>query len=218
MKHPDIDRAVHTTPPIISAATIPLTPFSPTATITTDASMSVMSVIPDTGLLPTMAMALAATVVKRKAITATSSIPTTANLMLPSMMPNQKKMKVTRRVTAEPIAMILNDRSRCVRSCLLSSVLLPFISLAASVTAPFIMSHDFIMPMSPAMAMPPMPMLLPYSRNIVSGLMLPTVSVIAGFQALRTWSWNITDIRGMMSHHTANEPRHIMSEYFRPTM
>ena len=70
--------AVQTTPPIISAATMPPGPLRPTATMTTLARMSVISVIPDTGLLPTMAMALAATVVKRKAMTATSRMATTA--------------------------------------------------------------------------------------------------------------------------------------------
>ena len=47
-------------------ASIPPEPFKPTATITTEARIKVISVIPLTGLLPTMAMALAATVVNRK--------------------------------------------------------------------------------------------------------------------------------------------------------
>lgn len=50
--------------------------FSPTATITTEASISVISVIPDTGLVPTMAIALAATVVNRNAMPATSRMAT----------------------------------------------------------------------------------------------------------------------------------------------
>ena len=35
---------------------MPEGPFSPTATITTEARISVISVIPDTGLVPTMAI------------------------------------------------------------------------------------------------------------------------------------------------------------------
>ena len=45
--------------------------------------MRVMSVIPLTGLDPTMAMALAATVVKRKAMTATMRMPTMVKRRLP---------------------------------------------------------------------------------------------------------------------------------------
>ena len=83
MKPPAMDSAVQTTPPITSAATIPPGPFRPTATITTDARISVISVMPDTGLVPTMAMALAATVVKRNEMPATSRIATTVCIRLP---------------------------------------------------------------------------------------------------------------------------------------
>ena len=43
--------------------------------------------MPDTGLLPTIAMALAATVVKRKAMTATRITPVSVKSRLPSMTP-----------------------------------------------------------------------------------------------------------------------------------
>ena len=83
MKPPAIERAVQTTPPITNAATMPEGPFSPTATITTDARISVISVMPDTGLVPTMAMALAATVVNRNEIPATSKMATSVCTRLP---------------------------------------------------------------------------------------------------------------------------------------
>ena len=145
----------------MSAATIPLVPFSPTATITTEARISVISVIPDTGLEPTMAIALAATVVKRNAITVTRSIPTMAWSRLPSITPNQKKKNVTSIVTMLPMAITLKAMSRCVRFTSALLLLLPFISFAASDTAPLMMPHDLMMPMIPAIAIPPMPMLLP---------------------------------------------------------
>ena len=72
IKPPAIERAVHTTPPITMAATIPLVPLSPTPTKITEAIIKVIKVMPDTGLEPTMAMALAATVVNKKAIMATT--------------------------------------------------------------------------------------------------------------------------------------------------
>ena len=124
--------------------------------------MSVISVIPLTGFEPTMAMAFAATVVKRKAITATSTMATRACSTLPSITPNQKKRKVIKIVTTDAIPMKRNDRSRCVRCCAAAAPSpLPFISFAASPTALLMMPHDLMMPMMPAIAMPPIPIDLP---------------------------------------------------------
>ena len=58
---------------MINAATIPSLPDRPEATKMTDAKINVISVIPETGLVPTIAIALAATVVNRKAITDTTT-------------------------------------------------------------------------------------------------------------------------------------------------
>ena len=62
---------------------MPPVPFRPTSTMMMEERMSVISVMPLTGLEPTMAMALAATVVKRKAMTATMTMPTTVKSRLP---------------------------------------------------------------------------------------------------------------------------------------
>ena len=70
-----MESAVQTTPPIIRAETIPAVPFSPAATRMMDDKINVISVIPDTGFVPTIAMALAATVVNRKAIIPTINNP-----------------------------------------------------------------------------------------------------------------------------------------------
>ena len=161
MKAPATASAVHTTPPMIRAATMPLVPFRPMPTMTTEARMSVISVMPDTGFEPTMAMALAATVVKRKAMTVTSTMATRAKNTLPSITPNQKNRNVTRMVSNEAMAMNLNDRSRSVRFWATAVSLPPFISCAASPTALLMMPHDLMMPMMPAMAMPPIPIDLP---------------------------------------------------------
>ena len=138
---------------------MPPGPFKPTATITTEAKMSVIRVIPETGFEPTIAMALAATVVKRKAMAATSRMAIMAKRRLPSITPNQKKRKVTRMVTSEPIAIILKEMSRWVRFTFSSTSLLPFSSLAARPTALLMMPQLLMMPMIPAMAIPPIPML-----------------------------------------------------------
>ena len=158
MNEPATESAVQTTPPIIKAATMPPVPLRPTATITTEARMRVISVIPDTGFEPTMAMALAATVVKRKAMTATRRMPTMAKRRLPCITPNQKKRNVTTMVRSAPPAMIFMGRSRCVRctdsACCAES------TPRTSFTACTMMERLFQMPMMPAMAIPPMPMLL----------------------------------------------------------
>ena len=83
MKAPADESAVHTTPPMMSAATMPPVPFKPTTTMMMEESMSVISVMPLTGFDPTMAMAFAATVVKRNAIIATIKMPTMVNKRLP---------------------------------------------------------------------------------------------------------------------------------------
>ena len=120
--------------------------------------MSVISVMPLTGFEPTMAMALAATVVKRKAMTAVRRMATTANKML-CITPSQKKTNVSRSAQTEATPMNLNDRSRCVRTCSPCPPVPPFSSFEARPTAFLIMPHERMMPMMPAMAMPPMPML-----------------------------------------------------------
>ena len=48
--------------------------------------------------------------------------------------------------------------------------------------------------------------------------MAPTAVVISGFHMLSTVSWNINDMPGTSSHHTANEPRQMMNVYLRPMM
>ena len=63
---------MQTTPPITRAAIIPYSPERPEEANITLESRRVMRVIPETGLVPTIAVALAATEVKRKLITRTT--------------------------------------------------------------------------------------------------------------------------------------------------
>ena len=120
-------------------------------------------------------------------------------------------------VIIEPIAIIFIDKSFWVRTTL-ASAFFPPISLAASPTALLMMPHERTMPMMPAMAMPPMPMLLAYSAKIVSGDIELTVWVIAGFQAFSTWSPHSRAMPGTMIIHTASEPAQMIAAYFSPTM
>ena len=163
-------------------------------------------------------MALAATVVKRKAMIATSRMPTTAKRRL-SITPSQKKMNVTTSVKAVPMAIILNARSLSVRFSTLSSA---FCAAAGAgfrrIMAPLMIGQLLMIPITPAIAMPPIPIDLPYALNICSGDMSPTAVVIDGSHWFRTSPENSKAIPGTMIHHTANEPRHIMKAYLRPTI
>ena len=195
---------------------MPLVPFRPIPTITTEARISVISVIPLTGFEPTMAMAFAATVVKRKAMTVTSTMATRAKNMLPSITPNQKNRNVTMIVRIEAIAMNLNDRSFSVRFNAVEAPLPPFISCAASPTALLMMPHDLMIPMMPAIAIPPIPIDLPYDVKICSGDMSPTAVAIEGSHWFSTVSGNSRARPGTMSHHTETEPRQIINAYLNP--
>ena len=177
-----------------------------------------MRVIPLTGFDPTMAIALAATVVKRNAITPTMSRPTTACQML-STTPNAKKPNTARRVTAIPITMIFIEMSFCVLMTSASASLFFLLnSFAARPTADLITPKDFTMPTIPAVAMPPMPMCLAYSLKIWSADMLPMVSVMPEFMRSMTWPPQMRFIRGMITSHTRKLPQQMMNAYLSPTI
>ena len=80
------------------------------------------------------------------------------------MTPSQKKTNVSNNVT--PAAMAMKRKGRSLLAAVLPSPLVllsPLASVAfvASPTALLMTPHDLMMPMMPAIAMAPMPMLLP---------------------------------------------------------
>ena len=218
MKAPATESAVHTTPPIIRAAVIPAVPFNPTATIISEARISVMRVIPLTGFDPTIAMAFAATVVNRNAMIPTMSTPTTACQML-STTPSAKNPNTTRRVITMPITTIFMEISFCVLMTSASASLFFLLnSLAASPSADFITPNDFTMPTIPAVAMPPMPMCLAYSLNIWSADISPMVWVMPEFIRSTTCPPQMRFMRGIITSHTRKLPQQMMNAYLRPTI
>ncbi len=152
-----MESAVQTTPPITMEATMPLVPLSPMATKMAEAMISVISVMPDTGLEPTMAMAFAATVVNRKAIRVTTTHATSACQKV-WITPNQKNSSTANRARAMKNTTFFIDRSICQRTCLPVAAA-PLNSRPASDTALTMMFHDLMMPITPAMAIPPMPII-----------------------------------------------------------
>ena len=116
MKLPATESAVHTTPPITRAATIPELPLRPAAIRTTEATIRVISVMPLTGLEPTIAMAFAATVVNRNAITATIRRPTSACHTLFTMPPKAKNAKISTSAITMPYTTDFMGMSSSVRA------------------------------------------------------------------------------------------------------
>ena len=114
MKAPAIESAVHTTPPIIIAAVIPPVPVRPALTSTSELRISVISVMPDTGFVPTIAIAFAATVVNRNDMTNTIRIAITEWNQLSST-PKRKKTNVVSSVAISSARISFIGRSRCVR-------------------------------------------------------------------------------------------------------
>ena len=115
-------------------------------------------VIPLTGFEPTMAMALAATVVKRKEIRATMRTPTRACHTLLTTPPRAKKAKTARRVRMMPKTTAFIEISFWVRSTATAASPGFFLNSAtASPSADLMTPEDLMMPMIPAVAIPPIP-------------------------------------------------------------
>ena len=167
MSPPAVESAVHTTPPMTIAATMPALPFRPVTTSTRAVIIRVMMVIPLTGLVPTMAIALAATVVKRKEMTATISRPIRACHTVLTTPPSAKKANTASNEIAMPHTTLFIGMSCWVRST--STAAAPGFRLnspAARPTALLITPALLIMPMIPATAMPPIPIWRAYSLKI----------------------------------------------------
>ena len=178
----------------------------------------VIIVIPLTGLVPTIAIALAATVVKRNDITATITRPTKACQKLSTTPPRPKKQNTASRVSTMPQTTVFMGMSCWVRSTLSAGPPLRRNSPTARPTALFMTPALLIMPMIPATATPPMPMWRAYSENIWSGDICDTVRAWPVPMRSMTCPPHIRFIRGIITNHTRNEPQHITNAYLRPTM
>ena len=111
--------------------------------------------------------------------------------------------------------MIFMGMSFCVRGVLAATCARPLISCEASLTAPVMIFRLLSMPMMPAMAMPPMPMLLTYWKSC-SGV---AAAAVSGRSAeLMSRSGNSRPVSGMMIHQTATEPQQMIRAYFSPTI
>ena len=156
---------MQTTPPMRSAASIPALPDNPASTRNTEVRIRVIRVMPDTGLVPTVAIARAATVVNRNEMTmTTASAMKRESFVAPGCedrTPKRKKSHAARAVARMPPMTSPRGRSRSVRVAATGATL-RFRRRKSSVTP---MANAFAMtrqerrmPMMPAAAMAPMPM------------------------------------------------------------
>ena len=77
---------------------------------------------------------------------------------------------------------------------------------------------DLMIPMIPAVAMPPIPIWRAYSLNICSADISDTVAVMPVFMRSMTCPPHIRFIRGMMTNHTRKLPQQMIRAYFSPTI
>ena len=122
------------------------------------------------------------------------------------------------KVTIVPIEIIFIGISSSVRFIFPSAFTpLPLISLAANPTAPLMISHELMMPMIPAIAMPPIPMWRANSEKISSGGRAAIDPAKAGFNVVASASL-ANGRSGTITNHTSAEPMVMIAAYFNPTM
>ena len=150
---PDTDSAVHTMPAIIMTKNMPVGPERPNCNSTTDDTMMVSMVMPETGLRAVVAMQSAATDVKKNekkttrispATTTAGDVPRVANMMATPIA-----------LTTTPIRIAITEMSRSVRSSAAPSP--PRNAFIATPNEPATTRSDFTMAKMPAVAMAPTP-------------------------------------------------------------
>ena len=172
-----------------------------------------------------MAMALAATVVKRKAMTKTITRPVT-DCTQPSSRPKWKKTKTEMSVAMRIVRMRFIGMSRCVRSVVSAAFFPPPNSETARPTAWRMIFDWRMMPMMPAMAMPPMPSGLPMkvkrfsAVKSVSGCASRSGFVTPSIEAMAAGSVAPASepTTGTMTNHTRHEPAVMIIAYLSPMM
>ena len=117
-----------------------------------------------------------------------------------------------------PQTMVFIGISSWVRSEEAAAAPLRLNSPTARPTALLMTPALLMMPMTPAVAMPPMPIWRAYSLKIWSADISETVVVMPIFIRSITSPPQMRFIRGMIISQTRKEPQHIMKAYFKPTI
>ena len=141
-------------PAIAMTKNIPVRPDTPNSSSTTEEMMIVSIVMPDTGLRDVVAMALAATEVKKNEKTSTSASPMSATTEVAPRLP--RKIATAIAETTTPIRICMIAMSRSVRSTFPVS---PWRNARAAIeNEPTTILSDLMMPKMPAVAIAPTPM------------------------------------------------------------
>src|ERR1035438_1672821 len=119
---PETDSAVHTIPAMAITKNMPLVPDNPNCSNTTDEMMTVNMVMPDTGLRAVVAIAFAATDVKKNENTSVITVPIATTLQATGNCARYTPTPMAPSVT--PRNMAIMEMSRSVRSGAATSVLL----------------------------------------------------------------------------------------------
>ncbi len=144
---------MQTTPASAITKNMPLVPDTPKRSSTTDETMMVSIVMPEIGLRAVVAMALAATEVKKKEKSRVSARPISTTA---SDWPRVEKKTPAASVEAStPTRIVVTVRSRSVRSTAGAS---PCRNVRAAIAKePAMIRSDFRIPKIPAVAMAPTP-------------------------------------------------------------
>ena len=152
---PETDNAVHTMPAITITKNMPVVPDSPNRNSTTDEMITVSIVMPDTGLRAVVAIALAATEVKKNEKISVITVPIAIALHITG---NCARYTPTAMApTATPMKIESIDMSRSVRSGALtfSDVVKTLKAITNELAT---IRNDLMIPKIPAVAIAPTPM------------------------------------------------------------
>ena len=151
---PDTDSAVQTIPAMAMTKNIPVVPERPKRSSTTDEMMMVSMVMPETGLRAVVAMAFAATEVKKNEKKSVKSSPATSTIAVGRSVPKNTATPIAPMTT--PMSCVTTGMSRSVRSSTCASPWRK--ALRAIPNDPPMTRSDLMMPKMPAVAIAPTPM------------------------------------------------------------
>ena len=150
---PETESAVQTIPAIAITKNMPVRPETPNSSRITDEMMIVSIVMPETGLRAVVAIALAATEVKKNEKTSTRARPISSTTDVAPRLP--RKIATATEDTTTPTRIFVIAMSRSVRSIPSPSPCRN--AFAAMEKEPTTIRSDFRMPKMPAVAMAPTP-------------------------------------------------------------
>ena len=172
---PDTESAVHTIPAIAITKNIPVVPDRPNRSSTTDEMMIVSIVMPDTGLRAVVAIAFAATDVKKNENSSVSPSPT--RITDGARVSRPRKIADAHRADRDPRQNA--HRPECPGRCARPPPRRVRNACSATPNDPATTRSDFSIPKIPAVAIAPTPMNRTYPRKIWTAVIF-AIGIVAG--------------------------------------